>query len=75
MIPSIIAVGGIFIEIYRKGGEILKIKVIKRYVDKYTKEMVYPSDKLAEVTKERAKELIGAGVAESLEPVKKADNK
>lgn len=39
-------------------------KVIKQYVDKYTHEMVTVGTELEDVSKERLKELIEAGVVE-----------
>jgi hypothetical protein len=55
----------------RKAVRVLKVKVIKQYSDKYTKEMVYPSDELREVTDERGAELIEAGVAVAFEELAK----
>ena len=40
------------------------MKVIKRYVDKYTKEIVEAGTELKNVPKERLQELIEAGVVE-----------
>lgn len=45
----------------------MKVRAIKRYVDKYTKETVEVSDKVIEVKDERAKELLEAGVVEEAE--------
>ena len=45
-----------------KGGELLK--TIKRYVDKYTKEIVEVGTELKNVPPERLKELVEAGVVE-----------
>lgn len=42
----------------------MKLKAVKRYVDKYTKEIVEPDTELNDVPKERAEELVKEGVAE-----------
>lgn len=47
------------------GGENMKIKVTKRYVDKYTKKIVEESTE-TEMTAERGKELIKEGVAKEV---------
>ena len=46
------------------------MKVIKRYVDKYTKEIVEAGTVLKNLTPEREKELLEAGVIEKA-PAKK----
>ena len=48
----------------KKGGDFLKLKVIKKYVDKYTHEMIHPGEILDDVSEERAAELHEAGVAQ-----------
>ena len=50
----------------KKGGEYLKLKVIKKYMDKYTHEMIYPGVILDNATEERAAELRKAGVTEKV---------
>lgn len=47
------------------GGENMKIKVTKRYVDKYTKKIVEEGTE-TEMTAERGKELIKEGVAKEV---------
>ena len=47
------------------GGENMKIKVTKRYVDKYTKKIVEEGIE-TEMTAERGKELIKEGVAKEV---------
>ena len=47
------------------GGENMKIKVTKRYVDKYTKKIVEESTE-TEMTAKRGKELIKGGVAKEV---------
>lgn len=45
----------------------MKCKVIKRYVDKYTHEIVY-DDEIIDISKDRADELIAAGVCVEYRP-------
>lgn len=47
------------------------MKVIKQFVDKYTKELVTVGTVLKDVTEERKKELIEAGVVEAPKPAAK----
>ena len=42
----------------------MKLKVTKKYVDKYTYKMIYPGEILDDVSEERAAELQRAGVAQ-----------
>ena len=44
----------------------MKLKVTKRYVDKYTKETVPMGTVLQDIPEERAQELLEAGVAENI---------
>ena len=44
----------------------MKLKVTKKYVDKYTHKMIYPGEILDNVSEERAAELQKAGVAEKV---------
>ena len=44
----------------------MKLRVTKRYVDKHTKETVYPDTVLDDASNERAQELIDAGVVEKI---------
>lgn len=58
---------------YVKGGD--KMKVIKRYVDKYTKEIIEPGTDLKDLTPTRQKELIKAGVIEATKEKKEKKEK
>lgn len=51
------------------------MKVIKQYVDKYTKEIVPVGTILKNVSEARAKELIAAGVVETPKDTKSAAEK
>lgn len=50
----------------------MKLKVTKRYVDKYTKVIVEKDTVLPDVEEARAKELLTAGVAQEVKEPKKA---
>lgn len=50
----------------------MKVKVIKRYVDKHTKELM-EVDSIVEYTKERANELIKNGYCKAVKEPKKTE--
>ncbi|MBR2528818.1 MAG: hypothetical protein IKE58_10165 [Blautia sp.] len=52
----------------------MKLKVTKRYVDKYTKETVPMGTVLQDVTEARAQELLKAGVAEKIKAKQNKDD-